>query len=272
MEDLDLDLDLDNSDRVSERIAHGVYRIIHNRKEVGEELWGIFGLRGGGSRIMTEIDLKWPIPNQQRARLDLDTTWHEQQLFVQLDAQGKRHRATYFLDAGKGEAEINVFEEALRYADAVQGNKGKAADQSFQYAANAQAKRTFGDTLTYDDNTFFDFGSTLMNFVHLKRLNLKLNSHAAMRAIVAMQPSLEPLTIMQTYRYVRDEVISTVVQPAVNAHRYTIEEQSQANTNAGDSPTTTIWVDDHGIVLKQDVLLGKDTHGCELMRYAWQGD
>jgi len=266
----DLDLDLDNSDRVSQRIAHGVYRIIHNRKEVGEELWGIFGLHGGGFRIMTEIDLQWPIPNQQRARLDLDVTWHEQHLFVQLDAEGKRHRATYFLS--EGGAEVNVFEEPLRYADVMQGNRGKAADQSFQHAGNAQAKRVFGDTLTYGDDTFFDFGSTLMNFVHLKRLNLKLNGQAAMRAIVAMQPSLEPLTIVQTYRYVRNEVISTVVQPAVNTRRYTIEEQSQANTNAGDSPTTTIWVDDHGIVLKQDVLLGKDTHACELVRYAWQGN
>ncbi len=266
--DHDHDIDLDNSDRVTQRIAHGVYRIIHNRKEVGEELWGIFGLLGGGFRIMTEIDLKWPIPNQQRARLDLDATWHEQQLFVQLDAQGKRHRATYFL--GEGGAEIDVFEEVLRYADVGLGSK--AAEQSFQHSSNAQPKRIFGDTLPYDETTFFDFGSTLMNYVHLKRLSLKLNSRVAMRAIVAMQPSLEPLTLVQTYAYVRNEVISTVVQPAVNTHRYTIEEQNQANPHAGDSPTTTIWVDDRGIVLKQEVLLGKDTHGCELMRYAWQGD
>ena len=258
------DFDFDNSDRIARRIAHGVYRIVHNRKEVGEELWGIFGLRGGGYRLMTEIDLKWPVPNQQRAQLDLDTEWRERKLSVQLDSQGKRRNAYYTpCEAG---AEVDVFEEPLRYGDPGKSIGKANGDQPFQAIAPPKPKRMFGDTLPFDDTTFFDFGSTLMNFVHLKRLNLRLGAKVPMRAIVVAQPSLEPLTIAQVYGYVRNEVITTTVQPALHAQRYVIEEQSEA----GDAPTTTLWTDEHGVAVRLEVLLGKDTHGCELISYTWQ--
>ena len=258
------DLDLDNHDRISRRIAHGVYRILHNGKEVGEELWGVFGLLNGGYRLMTEIDLKWPVPNQQRAHLDLDTNWQERKLFVQLDAQGRRRNAYYAV--GESGAEVNVFEESLRYAEANGGRQN--ADQPFQAALGPKPKRMFGDTLPYTGSTFFDFGSTLMNFAHLKRLNLQLGKRAAMQAIVVTQPSLEPLQVSQTYVYLRDEVIATSLRPTWQARRYQIEE---SNTD-GSTPITTIWVDAHDVAVKQDVSLGKDTHGCELISYAWQSE
>jgi hypothetical protein len=258
------DFDLDNSDRIGQRVSHGVYRVTHNRKDVGEELWGIFGLRDGGYRIMTEIDLRWPVPNQQRARIDLDADWHPVALFIQLDAQGKRHRAHYLLTEDRTGAEVNVFEENLRYTDT-----GKSAnEQSISLTQATKPKRMFGDTLPFDANTFFDFGSTLLNFVHFRRLNLRLNTKATRRMIVVAQPTLEPMTLTQTFAYVRDEVISTQLQPAIPTHRYTIEEQ----TESGEAPISTLWADHHDVVLKQDVLLGKDTHGCELVSYTWQGN
>jgi len=263
MEDIDPADALDNSDRIARRIAHGVYRIVHNRKEVGEELWGIFGLRGGGYRLMTEIDLKWPVPNQQRAQLDLDTDWRERKLSVQLDSQGKRRNAYYQLVAGG--AEVDVFEEPLRYAEAIKANG--SGEAPFQAITPPKPKRMFGDTLPFDETTYFDFGSTLMNFVHLKRLPLRLGTKAQMRALVVTQPSLEPLTLSQVYAYVRNEVITTTVQPALHACRYTIEEHSES----GNTPTTTLWTDEHGVAIRLEAAVGRDTHGCELVSYAWQG-
>lgn len=105
----DLDFSLDGSDRVASRIAHGVYRITRNRRVIGEELWGIFGLLSGGYRLLTEIDLTWPVPNQQRAQLDLDASWRAQQLRVQLDLEGRRRSACYLYS--DGEVEVVVYEE-----------------------------------------------------------------------------------------------------------------------------------------------------------------
>ena len=130
----DIDLDLEQGDRVSRRVAHGVYRILHNRKVVGEELWGIFGLRTGGYRLMAEIDLKWPVNNQQRVRLDVNSSWQTQSLWAQIDAQGRR-RVAHYTPAEAG-LEVNVMEGALRYADA-----GRNADQPFSTQSSANFAR-----------------------------------------------------------------------------------------------------------------------------------
>jgi hypothetical protein len=261
----DFDFTLDSSDRITRRIAHGVYRITHNRKVVGEELWGIFGLLSGSYRLMTEIDLKWPIPNQQRAQLDLDSDWQARKLWVQLDAEGKRRVARYVL--AEGAVEIAVFEEPLRYGDATRAPR----DQSLQLAVAARAKRVYAGKAVYSPDTFLDYGSTLMNFAHLRRLPLTPGSQAQIQTIVITQPSLEPLEVSQTYTYVRDEQITSLVMPFMVTRRYTIEEHL-ASDGQDEGPFTTIWTDQYGVVVKQEVLLGKETHGCELMSYQWVGE
>lgn len=257
----DLDLDLDNTDRIIRRIAHGVYRITHNRKVVGEELWGIFGLQGGGYRLMTEIDLKWPIPNQQRARLDLDGDWRVRRLWVQLDADGKR-RVAHYLPEGD-EVNVTVFEEPLRYP--AEGNRSPR-EQALQTAVAAKAKRVFAGSAPYGPETFLDYGSTLLNFAHLRRLHLVPNTQVQIQTVVVTQPSLEPLEVAQTYTYVRDEQITTLIQPFMVTRRYMIEESTDGEDGG---PVTTLWTDPNGVAIKQDVLLGKETHGCELISYQW---
>jgi len=255
----DLDFSLDGSSRVTHRIAHGVYRITHNRRLVGEELWGIFGLLSGGYRLMTEIDLTWPVQNQQRAQLDLDTNWKVQQLRVQLDLEGRRRSACYlFTD---GEIEITVHEEPLRYAEAMRTTREAAAQPM-------APKRVYANKLVCSPSTFLDYGSPLMNFAHLRRLSLGTGEQTQIHAVVVTQPLLEPLVLRQTYTYVRDEQLSTTIMPFMTAHRYMIEEHTLSqNQSAG--PVTTLWTDQHKIVLKQEVLMGKDTHACEMVSYAW---
>lgn len=259
----DIDLDLEQGDRISQRVAHGVYRILHNRKVVGEELWGIFGLRAGGYRLMSEIDLKWPSSNQQRVRLDVGAAWQTQSLWAQIDMGGKR-RVAHYTPAVDG-IEINVMEGSLRYAGA-----GRNPDQPFQLAPAARPKPVLNTTLPAQDDVFLDFGSTLLNFAHLKRIALKPGKSVNIRTVVVMQPTLEPLSLVQVYTYQRDEQITSLIEPYVNTRRYMIEERD--GLSEAGAPITTLWVDDHGVAVKQDVLLGRDTHGCELMIYTWQGE
>jgi hypothetical protein len=260
----EFDFDLDQSDRVARRIAHGAYRIAHNGASVGEELWGILALRGGGYRLMSEIDLRWPVPNKQRSRLDLDPKWLAIRLWVQIDAEGKRRIAHYVPSAGM--LEVSVDEEALGHADNGRGRPSK--DQAYAPAA-ANPRRTYSESSLYDENaTFLDFGSTLFNFAHLRRLNLGPGQQVQVRTVVATQPSLRPLVIEQIYAYVRDEQITTQLQPFLHSRRYRIEELGEGRS----APVTTLWTDAHGVALKQDVQLGKEVHGCELISYAWIGE
>jgi len=253
----DLDFSLDGSARVASRIAHGVYQIARNRRVVGEELWGIFGLLSGGYRLMTEIDLTWPIPNQQRAQLDLDAEWRGQQLRIQFDLEGKRRSACYlFRD---GEIEITVYEEALRFGEVSRLPREGAAPE-------AAPKQVYARKLTYSPSTFLDYGSPLMNFAHLRRLSLIAGGQTQIQTVVVTQPLLEPLVLRQTYTYVRDEQLSTTVMPFMTTRRYLIEEHPQ-DQPAG--PVTTLWTDQHSIVLKQEARVGKDTHVCEMTSYAW---
>ncbi|GIV85549.1 MAG: hypothetical protein KatS3mg052_2556 [Candidatus Roseilinea sp.] len=259
------DFDLDTSDRFTRRIAHGVYRILHNRRVVGEELWGIFGLCGGGYRLMTEIDLIWPIRNQQRAHLDLDHTWSARKFWVKLDLEGKR-RVAHYTPSGN-ELEIIIDEEPLRFGDPNRAPR----EQSSTPAVTTKARCLYASKVAYGSHTFLDYGSALLNFAHLRRLPLKPGAQVQIEAIVVTQPSLEPLVLSQTYCYVRDEQITSLVQPFMVTRRYTIEEHVAGGGN-NDAPFTTIWTDLHDVVIKQEVLLGKETHGCELVSYQWLGE
>jgi hypothetical protein len=211
----------------------------------------------GGYRLLTEIDLTWPVPNQQRAQLDLDAHWRAQQLRVQLDLEGKRRSARYlYCD---GEIEVTVYEEPLRYGEAIWVTRESAAQP-------VPPKCVYSRKLACSPSTFLDYGSPLMNFAHLRRLSLTTGNQAHIQTVVVTQPLLEPLALCQTYTYVRDEQLSTAIMPFMTTHRYLIEEHSQ-HQHAG--PLTTLWTDQHNVVLKQEVMMGKDTHACEMVSYAW---
>jgi hypothetical protein len=244
------EIDLDSSDRIGRRVAHGVYRITHNKREIGEELWGVFSLREGGYRLMSEIDLKWPVLNQQRSRLDLDANWRASMLWVQIDAQGLRRQATYVPD---GEAiEVAVLEQPLRYTEATETLR-----------EGVPAKTVLETRIPTTQRTLLDFGSTLFNFAHLKVLPMREGESLPMTALVPRQPSLEPLQIKQTYTFARVEQIANSINGYDQARRYVIAEE-------GDhSPVTVIWTDLHGITLRQQIQIGDATHGCELVSYRW---
>lgn len=261
----DLELSLDQTERITRRIAHGVYRLAHARKPVGEELWGIFGLHGGGYRLMTEIDLRWPIPNQQRARLDLDEDWSARKLWVEVDAGNARRTAVYVPDKLQRQVFITITESLLRYADG--GKGGRSADGGLNLNLNPpdNAKTVFEKQLPFDENTFLDFGSTLFNFAHLKRLNLNDEDKVAIKSIVVKLPSLEPLPLKQTYEYVTEEPVSSGPFSSQLAHCYKITESD------GGAAITTFWADAHHIILKQDVNLKGEWFGCDLTSYKWVG-
>lgn len=257
----DFDIDLDSADRISQRMAHGVYRITHGQKAVGEELWGIFGLRSGGYRLMSEIDLKWPVQNKQRAKLDLDANWIAKKLWVEMDIDTRRRLATYTPDLMHGMVAIHVAEMPLRYAEA---NKSRNDETSFSLNAPDKGKAVYEDELPFDGQSYLDFASTLFNFAHLKRIGSRLqeSNKAKIKAIVVKLPSLEPLTLKQTYEYVTDEPIGENQQLA---HCYTITESE------GGSAKTTFWCNNRGIILKQQVTLNNQQHGCDLTSYRWLG-
>ncbi len=272
MDDLDLpDLSLDQTDRISRRIAHGVYRLSHARKPIGEELWGIFGLRGtgdspGGYRLMSEIDSRWPLPNQQRARLDLDENWVARKLWVEVDAGNARRTAVYEPNRAARSVLISVTESLLRYADGGRGlgKQVRGAEAQLVLKAPEAGKLVFEDQLPFDENTYLDFGSTLFNFAHLKRVDMSKDK-ATIKAIVVKLPSLEPLPLTQSYEYVTEEPVNSLLYTQQLAHCYKIVETD------GGSAVTTFWSDAHGIILKQDVNWKNEWHGCELTSYKWVG-
>ena len=272
VDDLDLsDLSLDQTERISRRIAHGVYRLSHARKPIGEELWGIFGLRGtgdspGGYRLMSEIDSRWPLPNQQRARLDLDENWVARKLWVEVDAGNARRTAVYEPNRAARSVLISVTESLLRYADGGKssGKQGRRAEAQLVLKAPEAGKLVYEDQLPFDENTYLDFGSTLFNFAHLKRVDMSKDK-ATIKAIVVKLPSLEPLPLTQSYEYVTEEPVNSLLYSQQLAHCYKIIETD------GGSAVTTFWSDSHGIILKQEVNWKNEWHGCELTSYKWVG-
>src|SRR5512143_1056216 len=91
----DFDYTTDQSMRVARRMAHGVYRLSHGNTDIGEEVWGIFALLNGSYRLMTDIDLQWPVPNMQRVQMHVDTGWDLQELWAEVDLPPTRRMASY---------------------------------------------------------------------------------------------------------------------------------------------------------------------------------
>ncbi len=272
--ELDLPDELDEADRIDRRIAHGVYRITHNKREVGNELWGIFGLKDGGYRIMSEIDLRWPVENQQRTRYDLDAGWNPRVLWVQIDVDGNRRFATYTPDDGDA-IDIAVYEQPLRYTerDSRAGAKkttvsmapiGKAV-QNQTFKPNVQPRQVLALQQPRTAITMLDFGSTLFNFTHLRLLGLKMGSSIEIETLIPSQPLLVPMSVQQTYTFTRTEQIASALDGYNDAQRYVITE------NGDDAPITTLWTDERGIALRQEIIMGNEIHGCELVSYKWIG-
>lgn len=258
--DFDLQGELDQSSRIDRRIAHGVYRISHNKREIGEELWGVFGLKNGGYRLMTEIDLKWPVPNQQHARFDLTKDWHGDALWIQIDAEGARRIATYFVEGDI--VDVSVFEQPLRYPD--NGHASRLPrEQVDRLREHIPPRQVLSTQIALTPSTFLDFGSTLFNFAHLKRIALQAGQSVPMTAIIASQPDLTPLAIRQTYAFTRVEQVTNSLDGYGAARRYVITEEGD------DAPVSTLWTDERGITLRQEVAMRGELHGCELISYTW---
>jgi hypothetical protein len=247
---------LEDSDRIDRRIAHGVYRITHNKRDIGEELWGVFGLRDGGYRLMSEVDLTWPIANQQRVRLDLDAMWSARSLWAQIDANATRYAASFTVD--DHEIEVEVRSQPLRYADTQRANHDR-------FKEAAATKLEVAERLPRTANTLLDYASTLLNFAHLRLLKLPEGGSVNVRTIAPAQPTLQPLIIEQTYTFTRIEQITSALSGYATARRYVITE------SADRAPITTLWTDEHDIALRLEILAGAETHGCELTAYTWNG-
>ncbi len=248
--------------RIKTRIANGVYRINHNKREIGEELWGIFKLKDGGYRLLTEISLQWPVASSQRVRFDLEQDWAARVLWVQLDTPGVRRVATYAPDPQN--FGISVYEQPLRNGESRSRNGGNTLTTDSFRIANPP-RQIFHDSVGRSIATYLDFGSTLFNFAHLRALRLQLGTAASITTVVPTQPTLLPMQVKQTYTYTRDEQISCAVSGYAAARRYVITED-------GDhAPISTLWTDAHDICLRLDIVMGTDSHGCELTQYEWHG-
>jgi hypothetical protein len=261
----DFEYDTDQSTRVARRLAHGVYRLTHGGREIGEEVWGIFALLNGAYRLMTDIDLTWPIKNAQRAQLDLDARWNTHGVWAQVDINNIRRMASYIPEGNTLSVEIMETrlheheEEQRNYRARLRNSGGVLSLEPARLNSGATSGRTvLQQELPFDAATFLDFGSTMFNFVILQRLQLTLGSSATFNTVVLTLPSLEPLSIRQTYRYESDETLGN--DPA---RRYTI-------TETGSPGTTTFWTDARGIVIKQELPLDGVAHICEMLNYRWQ--
>jgi hypothetical protein len=257
--DSELQLDADSTERISHRIASGVYRIFHNKRDIGEELWGIFALKDGGMRLLTEIALDWPVPNQQRARFDLNADWTPRVLWLQLDVNGTRRVATYTPE--EAVFGISVYEQSLR---GTEHSAATAHDRTTDgFRQSHPPRQTLSTTLPRSLASYLDFGSTLFNFAHLKLIALPLGASIGITAVVATQPALTPIQIKQTYTFTREEQISNSITGYGAARRYVITEDGER------APISTLWTDNRGIALRQEILMGNETHGCELVSYTW---
>jgi hypothetical protein len=143
----DLDFSLDGSSRVTYRIAHGVYRITHNRRLVGEELWGIFGLLSGGYRLMTEIDLTWPVQNQQRAQLDFGHQL-EGAAATRSTRPGGQTAKRLLSIYRRGDRNHGFTRNPLRYAEAMRTTREAAAQPM-------APKRVYANKLVCSPSTFW---------------------------------------------------------------------------------------------------------------------
>lgn len=240
--------------RVERRVADGAYRITRGEQLVGEENWAILALKGGGYRVMTELHLDWPRAHQQRAELDCDSDWNPLGLWAEIDLNGKRRSATYWIEEG-GVLDVRITEGKLSATDERARNSNRP-----QPAPRVVFAHAYG----FESGANFDFASALFNFVVLKRLQLGVGRGASFESVVVTLPSLEPVAIQQTYAYVRDEPLDRTTGTGI-ARRHTIREVD------GEDAVTTFWTDANGIVIRQTVSLDGVPHGCEMIEYRWNG-
>ena len=270
----ELDYSIDQSTRVLRRVTHGVYRLTHGGQDVGEEVWGVFALRNGAYRCMTEIDQQWPIPHQQRAHLDVDEHWNVQALWAQVDLNSTRRIATYV----PSEQSLNIEIVETRLREEEEHNSRTALSRATGFSAYRHAPHappappTPGsnghvirrDVIPFSAGAHLDFASALFNFVALQRLQLERGGSATFDSVVLTLPSLEPLCVQQTYCYERDEVILRETNQLAT-RRYTIVE-----TGSPDM-ATTFWTDAHGIAIRQELTLDGLPYRCEMVSYRWAG-
>ena len=261
----DNDISTDQTLRETRRVANGVYRLSRNGRAIGEELWGIFALRNGWFRLMTEIDLTWPIPNQQRANLDVDASWSAQGMWAQIDIHNTRRMVTCIVADDVLSIEITTLR--LRDEDKKASNprprllgdlKGQVGDE------HPAGKVVFQRAMSFDPQSHLDFDSALFNFVALQRLQLARGAQSTFFSVAPALPSLEPLTLRQTYRYERDETTGPDANRMI-ARRYAIME------SGADGVLTTFWADEHGIALRQEFTMNGALHTCEMTNYRWLG-
>lgn len=248
------DVASDDTLRIERRVADGVYRILHGEAEVGEENWAILALKGGGYRLMTELHLNWPKAHQQRAKLDTDERWKPLGLWVEIDLNGKRRSANYWIEEG-GVLDVRITEQKLPADIDPPAARGHPRP-------TPQPRTVLARAYAFDPDTNFDFASALFNFVVLKRLNLALGQSTAFESVVVSLPSLEPIAIQQSYAYIRDEPLDRDAGTGL-ARRHTIREMD------GEDAVTTFWTDARGLVIRQTVILDGVQHGCEMVTYRW---
>jgi len=266
----DFDYVTDQSVRIARRMAHGVYRILHAGQEVGEEAWSLLALLNGGYRVMTEIDMKWPVHNQQRAQLDVDDHWNATGMWVQIDMGRSRRMAAYIPDGNR--LNIELTDLLINEDDQRTGkrrlhssvNSLNPLPARLSASPSMAPKNTVVQRqLPYDAATHLDFASAVFNFVVLRRLQLTPGSEASFNSVVISLPTLEPVSLRQTYRYDADEMPGPdITQPP--PQRYIITESGAPDM------VTTFWCDQRNIVLKQELTLDGAIHACEMVNYRWQ--
>jgi hypothetical protein len=270
--EFDLTDDLDTTDRVERRVAHGVYRIFHNKRDIGQELWGVFALKTGGFRLLSEIELSWPVENKQWLRYDLTDAWEPLLLWTQIDVDGMRRFATY-APASADAFDVSVYEQSIRHAEQNDEVRKTGAMKPVNGAKPTTEKlrpivpprQILNEALPRNGSIHLDFGSTLMNLAQLRLLRLAQGESAGMTALIPSQPSLMPISVNQTCTFTRVEDVSSVLEGFTAARRYVITEEGD------NAPHSTLWTDEHDVVLRQEIILGAESHGCELVSYQWHG-
>ncbi|MCS7060629.1 MAG: hypothetical protein RMN25_05630 [Anaerolineae bacterium] len=303
------DVRLDQSNRITRRIAHGAYRILHGHRIVGDEAWGIFGLLNGGYRLLTEIEQDWPAPHQQRICLDVDAHWQPKTSWLQLEIEGVRHNAKYTIAGGNvridiQHATVQRDEQSVRPSSSPHSQRrpgmqpapsqaGYGLSQSnrllleqmiaweedeltsgleaFRNRARAVGQPVNSRShLPFGNSTHLDFASTLSNFIVLQRVNLQPGMAAHFDSIVPQLPELTPLRVEQSYTCQGEEPVRGDPAKPIT-RRYQITESSPDHSSGAAASPTVFWADEHGIVLAQELTIGGEPHGCEMIRYTWLG-
>lgn len=269
----DFDYATDQSIRVARRLAHGVYKLTRDGRDIGEEVWSIFALLNSGYRLMAEIDQKWPMTHEQRVQLDVDEHWNAQGMWVQIDIGNVRRMAACI--PADNVLNVELTDQRLNEEDQLrskwkQRSKAGAVPPARNPPAPSVSAATAGVNKSvaqvqapFEANTHLDFASALSNYVALQRLKLEQGSQATFNSIVLSLPTLVPINVEQTYSYdPEDAQREDPIKPL--GRQYSIVETAPPNLK------TTFWTDEHGIVLKQELMLHGARHVCEMVNYRWQ--